>query len=178
MAVKFMTKLPDDINARDLEIMRLNTVEKLSVAQTAAKLGISTSTVKRARRKKSYADLAAEALEDEGYSITKFIQNLIESTNATKTVVQNGVTFETPDHVARNQAFKMIGSIYGTEAAKEIENRGGVTTMTDEEIMEALARSIYEYEQAARPKTSPENSRSETSVSSDGKDIAVTAMSN
>lgn len=162
-----------DLDARDLAVMKLNGIQKLSIQQTATKLGISPSTVKRIRQKKSYADLAQAALSDNGYSIGRYVEDLIEATKAEKVVIQNGVTLKVADHTARNQAMKLIGSIYGTDAPKELEKRAGISQMTDDDIIQSLARTIYEYENTNRPRISEDGSGSGASVSPNAEDATI-----
>lgn len=170
---KYKTPEEFDLDARDLAVMKLNGIQKLSIQQTATKLGISPSTVKRIRQKKSYADLAQAALSDNGYSIGRYVEDLIEATKAEKVVIQNGVTLKVADHAARNQAMKLIGSIYGTDAPKELEKRAGISQMSDDEIMQSLAKVIYDYENTDRPGISTESSRSGTSVSPNAEDATT-----
>lgn len=145
MVKKYSAKESKILNAKDLGVFQLNHIQKMTNAETANVLGISVDTVKRIKGKESYNELIKSSLQNNNFSLDSYAKGLIEMTTATKTVFNNGLAQEVPDHAARTSAMKLIGDIYGSNAPKDTGRNNGINTLTDEDLLNMLTSTLDTY---------------------------------
>jgi predicted DNA-binding protein (UPF0251 family) len=143
-----MTRTADDPNKivyRDLAVVQLHEVENNTLEETADKLNLSKTTIKRIKKKPAYHELATMAMEDKKLYVDYWIEKLREGAEAKKDAKLNkeGEVVEIPDHPTRFKFIDRALNIYGVDPPKEVTHT--LATISDADLAEELARASREY---------------------------------
>ena len=141
MGTREKVKDPNTLTLQELEILQKHTIEGKSGYQTAHELGISRDTVKRAKRKPAYHEMAQAALEQKGYTVERLVGDLIDKTTAKKCENMGGSLLEVEDNVSQIKALTIISKIYGVEAPQQI-NLNSLAGASDDELIEELNEQL------------------------------------
>lgn len=118
-----------------------------SNAVTAEKIGCSTKTVSRTKKKQAYRDLVINKLAEREYSPETYADNMIAHTKAKKTIVSKDAgVFQVADNTTRLTADIELGEIYGVKAPKQIDLKHSMAAMSDEELREEVQKSQEEFD--------------------------------
>jgi len=128
---------PNTLTLQQLEILQKHTIEGKTQEQVAKELGISRDSVKRAKRKPAYHELAQAALEKKGYTVEALVVDLIAKTTAQKSENIGGSIIEIEDNVSQMKALDQIAKIYGVHAPQNV-NLTTTMTASDKELLDEL----------------------------------------
>jgi hypothetical protein len=128
---------------RDAEIFNYHEIEGRTLEETAELVGVSRSTVVKARQKETYNQLAINALQQRKMPVDQYAEKLVEATEAKKALNIRGVRHEEPDNLTRMTALKEIGAIYGVYRPKQINLQHGLAGAPDE-VLDAEIEELSE----------------------------------
>lgn len=148
-ALRIMTRTANDphkVVYRDLAVVQLHEVENNTLEETAEKLNLSKSTIKRIKKKPAYHELATMAMENKELYVDYWIEKLREGAEAkrdAKKLNEEGEVVEVPDHPTRFKFIDRALNIYGVDPPKEVKHT--LATISDADLAEEFARASREY---------------------------------
>lgn len=120
---------------RDYEVVQLHEVENNTLAETAEKMNLSESTIKRIKKKAAYNELAIMAMENKERFVDIWMDLVWDGAHATKIIHDvEGDKEEVPDHKTRFPYISKACDIYGVDAPKAVDVRHSVAGTSDEEL--------------------------------------------